>query len=39
MDDYNKQPDQSGYNQSETAGIAAAASMRLSDTAADVKDS
>ena len=38
MDDYDKQPDQSGYNQSESAGVATAARMKLSDTAADVKE-
>jgi ElaB/YqjD/DUF883 family membrane-anchored ribosome-binding protein len=38
MDDYNKQPDQSGYNQSEAAGGGAAARMKLSDTAADLKE-
>jgi ElaB/YqjD/DUF883 family membrane-anchored ribosome-binding protein len=38
MDDSNKQPGQPGYNQSETPGMATAASMRLSDTAADVKE-
>jgi hypothetical protein len=38
MDDYNKQPDQPGYNQSETPGMATAARMKLSDTAADVKE-
>ena len=35
MDDY-KQPGQPGYSQSETAGVAAR--MKLSDTAADVKE-
>ena len=38
MDDYNKQPGQPGYSQSETPGMATAARMKLSDTAADVKE-
>ena len=38
MDDYNKQPGQPGFNQSETPGMATAARMKLSDTAADVKE-
>jgi ElaB/YqjD/DUF883 family membrane-anchored ribosome-binding protein len=38
MDDYNKQPGQPGYNQSENPGMATAARMKLSDTAADVRE-
>jgi hypothetical protein len=37
MDDY-KQPGQPGYSQSETPSMATAARMKLSDTAADVKE-
>jgi ElaB/YqjD/DUF883 family membrane-anchored ribosome-binding protein len=38
MDDYKQQPGQPGSNQSETPGMATAARMKLSDTAADVKE-
>jgi hypothetical protein len=38
VDDHNKQPGQSDYNQSEAPGEAATARTKLSDTADDVKE-
>lgn len=38
MDDYNKQQGDPCYDQSETSGMAAAARVKLSETATDVKE-
>jgi ElaB/YqjD/DUF883 family membrane-anchored ribosome-binding protein len=38
MDDYNKQPGQSGYGQAESSGAGTAARMKISEKAAGLKE-